>query len=68
MKKLYEVNRKFYVMAEDESEAENYTPMDSLCCSNEVWLATSVDSEWWNALPFNGDDDIPCKDLINPIG
>ena len=50
--KLFEVVRKFYVMAETESDAELFQPLDALSCTNDVYEAKTVDSEWWDAIPF----------------
>jgi len=64
--KLYEVTRTFYVMAENESEAENYQPNDPLCCDNEVHEATIVLANWANAIPFGEQkDDKTCQEIIN---
>lgn len=64
MKRLYEVERKFYVMAEDESDAKTFQPKDPGECTNQVYLASAVDADWWNAIPFNGDDDRTCGELL----
>jgi len=64
MKKLYEVERHFYVMAEDESEAENYIPLDPLACTNYVTEAKTIDAEWADAIPFNSDDDKTCFEIL----
>ena len=65
--KLYCVVRTFYILANDEVEAESYRPDDALSCTNEVFEATSVDSEWWDLLPFTTDSntgDKTCGELI----
>jgi len=64
MKQLYEVERTFYVMAEDESDAETFQPNDAQECTNEVSLATTVDAGWWDAIPFNSDDDRTCGEIL----
>ena len=67
MKKLYEVERKFYVMAEDELEAEDFDPHDTSGCTNDAFLASGVEAEWWNCLPYNGDDDKTCGQIITEL-
>jgi hypothetical protein len=64
MKKLYEVNRKYYVMAENESEAEYAFDIDWTACTTEIYRAKSIDSEWFDAIPFNSDDDRTCGEIL----
>lgn len=65
MKQLYKVERHFFMMAEDESEAESYTPLDPLCCTNLVIKAKSVGKEWENAIPFNSNNDMTCQQILD---
>ena len=45
----------YYVMAEDESEAESVdTRLGD--CTVQVFEAKGVESEWYNAIPSNSDD------------
>jgi len=68
-KKLYEVERRFYVLADDIWEAESYQPFDPLSCTNEVIEARTVDHEWWKALPFGEDDEgeRTCGEIIKSL-
>ena len=66
--KLYEVVRTFYIMAENESEAESFQPCDPLSCNNEVYEAKTVDSKWWDAIPFGDQkDDKTCGQIITEL-
>ncbi len=66
--KLFEVVRTFYVMAEDEAEAESYQPRDPLACTNEVYEAKTASMEWWNAIPFGEQgDDRTCGQIIEEL-
>jgi len=64
MKRLYAIDARWYVMAEDEEEAQAIYP-DSL---SEVTIfaieANSVDSSWWDAIPYNGTDDKMCGQIL----
>ena len=67
MKKLFEVNIRLYVVAEDPSEAE-YEAMkvsDPDTCDVEVSEAKTVDSVWANVLPFGAEDDRTCKEYLS---
>jgi len=59
MKKLFEVTKTYYVMAEDENEAEYITPEIDVCETDafEVGKEDFVVATWRNAIPFNADDD-----------
>lgn len=62
MKRLYRVDAFWYVMAENKEEAVDSKPMLSEC-SKDASLASEagVDyTDWWNAIPFNSDDDRTC--------
>lgn len=68
MKKLYKVERRFYVMAEDEVDAEIHTPNDTSLCTNDVEeVEDFVDNEWWDAVPFNSDDDRTCAQILKEM-
>jgi len=62
MKKLYEVEIRYYVMAENETEAEAIRTDDGVTL--EVNEAFTVDSEWWDTIPFGGDDDRTCGEIL----
>ncbi len=69
MKKLYRVDAFWYVMAEDKEEAVDYKPMLSEC-SKEASLASEVGvdyPDWWEAIPFNSDDDRTCGQIQHDI-
>ncbi len=61
-KKLYLVEKKAYVMAENELEAGVIDTGDG--ASVEVLEALSVDSDWWDLIPFGGDDDNTCGQIL----
>ena len=60
-KQLYEVNKRYYVMAENQMAAEFVRVVDA---DFEIHKATSVDHDWWNAIPFGSDDDRTCGQII----
>uniref|UniRef100_A0A6M3X6L1 Uncharacterized protein n=1 Tax=viral metagenome TaxID=1070528 RepID=A0A6M3X6L1_9ZZZZ len=64
MKRLYEVEARWYVMAEDEVEAESVRPIwgDYAVFVTE---ASGVDHDWFDALPFGGDDDRTCSQILS---
>ena len=64
MKKLYEVTKRYYIMAENEIEAEYYNIDFEGEASVDVVEATSVDSEWWDEIPFNSDDARTCGQIL----
>ena len=64
--KLYEVNLKYYVLAEDEQEA-GYVLIDVACCDKDIGEAKSVDAAWYDALPFTssmGESDRTCGEIL----
>lgn len=63
VKRLYEVTVTYYVMAEDEAEAVGIQTLGG-DPTIEVALATSVGAEWWHAIPFGGDDDRTCGEIL----
>lgn len=70
-KKLHEVTLKVYVMAENERDAFNAaTNIDVHHCFDdaEIFPAESVDSNWWEAVPFGGDDDRTCGEILSNKG
>ena len=66
MKKLFEVETRYYVMAEDKLEAENIDPRDIGSCSVYAVEAKmgEIDARWVNAIPFNSDDDRTCGEIV----
>ena len=68
MKKLYEVNLTYYIMAEDEDEARSI-PQDMDECSADVDVteATAVMAHWWDSIPFEGEDDKTCGQIITEM-
>ncbi len=71
MKKLFEVEVRYYIMAEDKKEAETNLPLDfSLdACTVDVHEVSHhiTDSQWVNAIPFNSDDDKTCGQIIDEM-
>lgn len=65
MKRLYEIEVKYYVMAENELEAQDIEPDYISNCSVFASEANSVDHDWWNAVPYNSDDDKTCGQVLN---
>jgi hypothetical protein len=71
MSKLYEVHLKYYVLAEDEQDAE-ISPLDfdMDACTKEIHEAESVDSSWWDSPPFvphpnpEDDEDKTCGEIF----
>ena len=59
MQKLYEVIKTYYVMAENESEAESITPEVDACQSEilQVGKDDFIDPVWRESIPFNSVDD-----------
>ena len=67
MKELFEVNQRYYVIADDELEAESIStfPGD---VTKEVFKAEGVDHEWWDCLPFGDDDtDRTCGEILTEL-
>ena len=64
MKKLYEIEARWYVMAEDEEEAQSIKPTDIATCSVFAIEPISIDADWYNAIPFNSDDDRTCGQIL----
>ena len=66
MKRLYRVDAFWYVMAENSQDAVDVRP-DYGAIDIEVTLArdSGVDFGWWDAMPFNSDDNRPCKEIIH---
>ncbi len=52
MKKLYEVEAKWYVMAESQEEAESGCGINLDGCTIVAYLAKGVDADWRDAIPF----------------
>ena len=64
MKKLYEVTKRYYIMAENKIEAEFYNIDFEGEASVEAVVATSVDTDWFDAIPFNSDDALTCGQIL----
>lgn len=64
MKKLYVVERRYYVMAESLLEAEDIEPDSITDCITFAFETDSVDDEWWDVIPFNSDDDRTCGQIL----
>jgi len=61
--RLFEVTKKYYVMAADENMAEviedmGYEP------DVEAHLATTVDDWAWNTQPANAEDERTCGEIL----
>ena len=65
MKKLYEVTKLYYVLAEDELEAE-YTDAGH-GATTEVIEVNSVAAAWLDLIPFGGDDDRTCREILKEM-
>ena len=63
MKRLYRVEAHYYVMAGGELEAVLIRP-DVDCCPRLAEAVSNVDSEWYDAIPFGGDDDRTCGEIL----
>ena len=64
--KLFQVTKKWYVLADNEDEVEVVDV--SLCEPTvEVNEAHYVDSDWWDAIPAGGDDDKTCGEIFGGV-
>ncbi len=63
-KKLYEIEARWYVMAEDEEEAQSIKPTDIQACSVFAIDPIIIDADWNNAIPFNSDDNRTCGQIL----
>ena len=63
MKTLYEVEARWYVMAENKEDAEEIRP-SLLEVSLSAIKAAGVDAEWGDSIPFGGDDDKTCGQIF----
>ena len=65
MKKLFEVEVHYYVMAEDAGEAKRGLLILALeDCMTVAYEAFSVDASWRDAIPFGSDDDQTCGQIM----
>lgn len=64
IKKLYEVEIKAYVMAEDEDEAKSIAVAECEDVDAEAFVTNSIDAEWWDAIPYGNDDDLTCGEIL----
>jgi hypothetical protein len=65
-KKLYRVDVVLYIMAEDEDAAcaaATQAKFDVFECSPEP--ARFIDPFWEDAVPYNSDDDLTCKEVMS---
>jgi hypothetical protein len=65
-KKLYHVKVVLFVMAEDEAEAfaaATRARFDIFECAARK--AEYIDPEWNDAIPYNGDDDRTCAEIMS---
>jgi len=51
-------------MAEDEEEAQDIHPNSLGEVGTFAIEAMSVDSDWWDAIPYNATDDKTCGQLL----
>lgn len=63
MKRLYEVEAKYYVMAENKRDAQAVCPALE-GCAIFAFEPNSIDSDWWDAIPFNSDDGRTCGEIF----
>ena len=69
MKNLYKVEAMWYVMAEDEMEAQILKP-DAIDETSIFVMEASevgVDADWWDAIPFNSDTDKTCGQIMEEL-
>jgi len=64
MSKLYEVQITCYVMAENETDAKCIAVKDCQESDAEAYVAESVDSEWFTAIPYGEKQDRLCGNLL----
>ncbi len=64
MKKLYCVEITVMVMAENEDEAAEIAAREATSENCEAMIASSVSSEWHDAIPFGSDDDATCGEVL----
>ena len=69
MKRLYEVNATYYVMADSAVQAEAFWPRAADTVTVIACPATKCDSDWFNALPFNADrdDERTCGQILQEM-
>lgn len=67
MKKLYEVEIKVYVMAEDKEDALYIASRECQPEEAEAYEAESVDALWWKSIPYGSDDDKTCGEIIGEM-
>ena len=65
MKELYKVTVEYYVMAEDEKDAESIYPNHIQNCTVFAYRAGQCCClDWWDAIPFGSEDNRTCGDII----
>lgn len=65
-KRLYRVTVMFMVLAENETAAE-YAEQYPDGASVEVEMANSVPSDWRDAIPYGGDDNRTCGEILREM-
>lgn len=65
--KLEQVEARWYVMEENEKEAESIRP-DWGSYGVLATQASSVDCDWADSIPFGGDDDKTCSEILAEQG
>ena len=65
MKKLYEVTKLYYALAEDEQEALGFYVADGTTMEVlEVSNISDVTASWLELTPFGEDDDRTCREIL----
>ncbi len=65
MKRRYEVEARWYVMDKNELQAQIIKPPDILACSVFAIEPAGIDTDWYDAIPFNSDDDRTCGEILS---
>lgn len=71
-KKLYEITFTAYAVAEDEQGAMDALVDAAVISSDsgmtiEMREAVTIAANWWDSLPFGGDEEITCGTLVGQI-
>ena len=64
MKRLYDVEIRVFVMAEDEEEARQIATRECQPEEADAEEAGSVDVFWWDSIPYGSDDDKTCGKIM----
>ncbi len=71
MKRLYRIDVTYYVMAESREEAQMVRPdfgIEEALSDASIEETLSVSSSWRDAIPFGGDDDRTCGEILEAQG